>query len=139
VIAQIEPHDSIARFEALGVTVIPEMAHFTGPRAVDISNPIKSAQNISSLPADHSQRCHRFRGWIKLIFTAMKPFSLIGKSPDHLLIIGGGPFGVEMAQAHARLGCDVTLVEAFRIMGRDDPSLVEILKQNLIQAGITLD
>jgi pyruvate/2-oxoglutarate dehydrogenase complex dihydrolipoamide dehydrogenase (E3) component len=54
------------------------------------------------------------------------------------LIIGGGPIGVEMAQAHARLGCDVTLVEAFRIMGRDDPALVEILKQNLIKAGITL-
>ena len=68
----------------------------------------------------------------------MKPFSLIREKPDHLLIIGGGPVGVEMAQAHARLGCDVTLVEAFRIMGRYDPALVDILKQNLIKAGITL-
>ena len=60
------------------------------------------------------------------------------EKPDHLLIIGGGPIGIEMAQAHARLGCRVTVVEAATIMGRDDPKLVEILKTRLIGEGITL-
>jgi len=137
VIAQIEPHDSIARFEALGVTVIPEMAHFTGPRAVEsAAHQVRakyfviasgSQPMLPSIPGlDHTD------------FFSNATIFADREKPDHLLIIGGGPIGVEMAQAHARLGCDVTLVEAFRIMGRDDSALVEILKQNLINAGITL-
>jgi pyruvate/2-oxoglutarate dehydrogenase complex dihydrolipoamide dehydrogenase (E3) component len=41
--------------------------------------------------------------------------------PAHLLILGGGPIGVEMAQAHRRLGSAVTVVEGAQVLGRDDP------------------
>ena len=58
--------------------------------------------------------------------------------PDHLLIIGGGPTGIEMAQAHCRLGCKVTVIEAFTIMGRDDPDLVKRLKKQLREEQIVL-
>ena len=58
--------------------------------------------------------------------------------PEHLLIIGGGPIGVEMAQAHHRLGCDVTLIEADRLLPRDHPQLVARLRQHLGDDGITL-
>ena len=45
---------------------------------------------------------------------------------------------MEMAQAHRRLGCDVTVIEAFKIMGRDHPALTTMLKDSLTEEGITL-
>ena len=51
--------------------------------------------------------------------------------PEHLLIIGGGPIGIEMAQAHRRLGCKVTVIETCTIMRRDDPELVKRLKTTI--------
>ena len=53
-------------------------------------------------------------------------------------IIGGGPIGLEMAQAHARLGCRVTVLEARRIMPKDDAELVELLRQCLEAEGIRI-
>ena len=47
--------------------------------------------------------------------------------PDHLLILGGGPIGMEMAQAHRRLGCRVTVIEAARALGRDDSDCAAVL------------
>ena len=41
--------------------------------------------------------------------------------PEHLLVIGGGPIGMEMAQAHIRLGSKVTVIEGMKAFGRDDP------------------
>jgi pyruvate/2-oxoglutarate dehydrogenase complex dihydrolipoamide dehydrogenase (E3) component len=58
--------------------------------------------------------------------------------PQHLLILGGGPIGLEMAQAHAGLGCPVTVVEAARIAGRDDPELADGLRRMLQGNGITV-
>ncbi len=58
--------------------------------------------------------------------------------PDHLLILGGGPIGLEMAQAHARLGCRVTIVEAGRIAGRDDEELADGLRIALRRDGIAI-
>ena len=60
------------------------------------------------------------------------------RKPRHLVIIGGGPIGIEMAQAHRRLGCQVTVLEAFAIMGRDDPDLVARLMVKLSDEGIRL-
>ncbi len=58
--------------------------------------------------------------------------------PDHLIIIGGGPIGVEMAQAHRRLGSDVTIIEGGKILGRDDPELVEIARARLVKEGVEI-
>jgi pyruvate/2-oxoglutarate dehydrogenase complex dihydrolipoamide dehydrogenase (E3) component len=58
--------------------------------------------------------------------------------PAHLLILGGGPIGLEMAQAHAGLGCLVTLVEAGRIAGREDSDLVDVLRAELRRNGVDI-
>ena len=60
------------------------------------------------------------------------------EKPAHLAIIGGGPIGIEMAQAHARLGCKVTMIEAMTILGRDDPDAAAILKDRLVKEGVEL-
>jgi pyruvate/2-oxoglutarate dehydrogenase complex dihydrolipoamide dehydrogenase (E3) component len=58
--------------------------------------------------------------------------------PEHMLILGGGPIGLEMADAFAGLGSPVTLVEAAAIAGREDPELVAGLRMVLEARGVTL-
>jgi pyruvate/2-oxoglutarate dehydrogenase complex dihydrolipoamide dehydrogenase (E3) component len=60
------------------------------------------------------------------------------ETPDHLLVLGGGPIGIEMAQAFRRLGARVTLVERAAILPRDEPEAVTILRDALIREGMTL-
>jgi pyruvate/2-oxoglutarate dehydrogenase complex dihydrolipoamide dehydrogenase (E3) component len=56
--------------------------------------------------------------------------------PDHLIIIGGGPIGLEMAQAHRRLGCRVTVVEGARALGKDDPECAAVVLAALRGEGV---
>ena len=57
--------------------------------------------------------------------------------PDHLIIIGGGPIGMEMAQAHRRLGSEVTVLEAFKALGKDDPELAAIVLEKIRGEGVS--
>jgi pyruvate/2-oxoglutarate dehydrogenase complex dihydrolipoamide dehydrogenase (E3) component len=136
-IQTIAPHDSQTRFEGLGVRVIREYGHFTGPG------------EIAAGP--HRIRARRF-----VIATGSRPFiPLINglesvpymtnetlftprPRPDHLLIIGGGPIGMEMAQAHIRLGCQVTVLQAGKALPMDDPDHAAIVLRQLRQEGATV-
>ena len=56
--------------------------------------------------------------------------------PEHLIVIGGGPIGIEMAQAHRRLGARVTVLDVGPLLPRDDPELRTILAERLSAEGI---
>src|SRR5690606_23260427 len=58
--------------------------------------------------------------------------------PRHLIVIGGGPIGAELAQAHRRLGAAVTIVEMARLLPRDDPELAAVLRRRLLAEGVAL-
>ncbi|MBT7506536.1 MAG: FAD-dependent oxidoreductase, partial [Rhodospirillales bacterium] len=62
----------------------------------------------------------------------------LDECPDHLIVVGGGPIGAELAQAHRRLGADVTVLEMFSIMPKDDPELVDIARQSMITDGVDI-
>jgi pyruvate/2-oxoglutarate dehydrogenase complex dihydrolipoamide dehydrogenase (E3) component len=68
----------------------------------------------------------------------MKQYSSCASGPDHLLIIGGGPIGMEMAQAHRRLGSEVTVIEGQNVFAKDDPELSAIVVQKLRDEGIEI-
>ena len=55
-----------------------------------------------------------------------------------MIVIGGGPIGMEMAQAHRRLGCEVTVIEGAKALGRDDPEMAAIVLENLRHEGIAI-
>jgi pyruvate/2-oxoglutarate dehydrogenase complex dihydrolipoamide dehydrogenase (E3) component len=137
VIAQIAPVDSQERFEGLGCTVIRAFARFTGPAEVEAGG-----QRI---------RARRF-----VIATGSRPFVppipgvettpymtnetifALRERPGHLVVIGGGPIGVEMAQAHRRLGCEVTVIEGSKVLGREDPELAAVVTDALRSEGTRL-
>jgi pyruvate/2-oxoglutarate dehydrogenase complex dihydrolipoamide dehydrogenase (E3) component len=58
--------------------------------------------------------------------------------PDHLIIIGGGPIGMEMAQAHRRLGSEVTVLEGAKALGKDDPEAAALVLKQAAREGIEI-
>ncbi len=136
-IATIAPHDSVERFEEFGVRVIKAAASFTGRREISAGA--------------HTIRARRF-----VVASGSGPFvpPIPGLSetpyltnetvfdqeslPAHLIVVGAGPIGMEMAQAHRQLGARVTVLEMFSMLPNDDPELVDILRRRIKDEGIDL-
>ena len=137
VIAGIAPHDSIERFTKLGVTVIPEEAHFTSDKEVASQTHKVRARYFVIATGSHAF-VPPISGLSDVPYWTNETIFTSTEKPKHLAIIGGGPIGVEMAQAHRRLGCEVTIIEGLSMMGRDDPLLRDILRERLIEEGITI-
>ncbi len=134
--SEISPNDSVERFEALGVDVYLGQGRFTSSSTVTVDDtelefskavictgaraaapPIKGLEDVSYL-------------------TNESLFSLT-ELPKRLAIVGAGPIGCEMAQAFARLGSEVYLVESGSgIMAKEDPDAVSILEKQLRCDGV---
>ena len=138
VIAGIEPHDSPERFRGLGVEVIEDYGRFVSPRRVEGGGVTVEAK-YTVVATGSSAFIPPIPGLDKTPFHTNETIFEDTTLPDHLIVIGGGPIGVEMAQAHRRLGAKVTLVEAApSIMIRDDAALVSSLRQCLLDEGVNL-
>lgn len=136
-IATIAPHDSQDRFEGLGVTVIRGWARFTSPREVAVGGTrilarrfviatgsravIPPIPGIDTVPALTNETIFALRD-----------------RPAHLLVLGGGPIGLEMALAHRRLGSAVTVVEGTRCLGREDAEAAALVTARLRAEGVTI-
>lgn len=137
VIAGIAPHDSVERFSGLGVRVIEEHARFAGPRVVRSASYEVTAKFIV-IATGSKAAIPPIPGLDSVPFHTNATIFADTDKPSHLAIIGGGPIGIEMAQAHRRLGCAVTVIEAAHILGRDDPELAGLVTARLATEGIRL-
>ena len=138
VIAGIAPHDSPERFRSLGVTVIEDYASFTSPRQVE-GGDVRVEAKYTVISTGSSAFIPPIPGLDGVPFHTNETIFTDRAMPKHLIVIGGGPIGIEMAQAHRRLGSRVTLIEAApSIMIRDDAALVSILRARLIEEGIDI-
>ena len=138
VIAQIAPHDSVERFEGLGVRVIREYGRFLSPVQVQAGDDIITARRIV-IATGSSPLVPPVPGLDKIPFLTNETVFDLRERPGHLLIIGGGPIGLEMAQAHRRLGSEVTVIEGERALAKDDPELAAILLKCLRDEGIRIE
>ena len=135
-IAAIEPHDSQERFEGLGVNVIRDYGRFLDPHTVEAGDHRIRAKFFVIATGSHAL-IPPVPGLTEIPFLTNETLFTNTDKPEHLAIMGGGPIGAEMAQAHRRLGCKVTLIEmASSIMGKDDPDLVAVVRRQLIAEGI---
>lgn len=137
VIAAIAPNDSVERFEGLGVTVIQADARFTGPRELVAGDTVVRAKRFVIATGSRAA-IPPVPGLEGLPYLTNETIFGLQEKPSHLLILGGGPIGLEMAQAHRNLGCEVTVIEMAAIAGKDDPELVELLRGGLAGEGIRL-
>lgn len=136
-IAAIAPNDSEERFRAMGVTVVRATARFTGPATIEASG-ARFTFRRAVVAAGSAAVVPPVPGLAALPYLTHETLFSLPEKPGHLVILGGGPIGLEMAQAHARLGCRVTVVEAETIAGRDDPECVAALRGALTAEGIAL-
>ncbi|GAB4290845.1 MAG: FAD-dependent oxidoreductase [Roseovarius sp.] len=137
VIATIAPHDSEERFAGLGVRVIREYGRFVSPRAVVAGAHRITARRIV-IATGSSPLVPPIPGLDTVPYETNETIFELRTRPEHLLIIGGGPIGLEMAQAHARLGCKVTVIEGARALAQDDPELTAALLSRLRGEGIEI-
>jgi len=137
VIEGIAPTDSVERFEGLGVRVIQDQARFTGPREMRAGDITIRARRFVLATGSHAA-LPPIPGLADVGFLTNESIFDLVDLPRHLIVLGGGPIGVEMAQAHRLLGSAVTLVEAARLLGKDDPELVDTVRRQLGRDGVAL-
>lgn len=137
VIAGIAPHDSVERFEQLGCTVIQAAGQFTGPRELAAGDARIRARRFV-IATGSSAAVPPIPGLDQVPYLTNETIFERTTCPAHLIVLGGGPIGLEMAQAHRRLGARVTVLEAVEIMNKDDPELVEVVRRRLTGEGIEL-
>ncbi|HEY1934897.1 MAG TPA: FAD-dependent oxidoreductase [Acetobacteraceae bacterium] len=137
VIAALAPVDSEARFRALGATVLRGQARFLAPDALDVDGRRITARRIV-VAAGSRASVPPIPGLDGVPFLTNETVFELADRPEHLLILGGGPIGLEMADAFSGLGSRVTVVEAAAIAGREDPELVAGLRSALTRRGVVL-
>ncbi len=136
-IAAIEPHDSEERFTGLGVRVIRDWAHFTGPDTVETgAHRIRARRFV--VATGSAPMVPPIPGLDTVPYLTNETIFAARDCPRQLLIIGGGPIGLEMAQAHRRLGARVTVIEAATALNREDPEAAALVLAALRGEGIEI-
>ncbi len=136
-IAEIAPNDSEERFAGLGATVIRGEARFTGADTVAVNGTTLKARRVV-IAAGARAAVPPIPGLDTVPYLTNETLWQNRTCPRHLVVIGGGPIGLEMAFAHRRLGAEVTVLEVAAMLGRDDPELAEGALLALKEEGIAL-
>ena len=137
VIAELAPNDSVERFEALGVSVLQAEARFAGPDMVHAGKVEIRPRRVVIATGSHPA-VPPIRGLDRAPYLTNETVFANREQPEHLIVIGGGPIGIEMAQAHRRLGARVSVLDIGPLLPRDDPELVALLAERLAGEGIAL-
>jgi pyruvate/2-oxoglutarate dehydrogenase complex dihydrolipoamide dehydrogenase (E3) component len=137
--ARISRNDSARRFEALGVDVFLGAARFVAPDRVQVGDQTlrfaRAAICTGARPDAPS-----IPGLTEAGFLTNETIFNLTDRPARLGVIGGGPIGCELAQAFARLGVAVTLIEAGpRILPREEADAAELVRRQMQQDGVALE
>ena len=136
VIKQIEPHDSVERYSKLGVECITGEAKIIDPHRVEVDGKILTTRNII-VATGAGPLVPPIAGIDDVEYLTSDTVWNLRELPKKLVVLGGGPIGSEMAQAFARLGSEVTLVEmAPQILIREDEEVIRLVTDKFQQEGI---
>ena len=141
VVADIAPHDSVERYTSLGVDVVTGRATIIDPWHVKIVRENGGEQVLSTRAIVIATGAQPFvpplPGLQEVGYLTSDTLWELREQPKHLVVLGGGPIGCELAQAFARLGTEVTQIEmAPRLMGREDEDVSAYARQVLEADGV---
>ncbi|RJY09217.1 dihydrolipoyl dehydrogenase family protein [Aurantiacibacter aquimixticola] len=134
-IADIAPHDSEERFTEMGCEVIRDWAKFTGKHSVEVGGRTLTAPRIV-IATGSAPFVPPVDGLADVPYLTNENLFDLEEQPGHLVIIGGGVIGMEMAQSFRRLGSDVTVLEPGEVLGRDDRDSAAIVKATMDKEGV---
>lgn len=136
-IKTIAPHDSVQRFEKLGVEVLRDSAHFAAPGVIHAGrHEIKARYTVIATGSEPA--VPQIPGLTRAKYFTNETIFDNKTLPKHLVVLGGGPLGMEIAQAHRRLGSAVTVLERGKAMPKDDAALARMLLQSLVAEGVVV-
>ncbi|MEZ0247212.1 MAG: NAD(P)/FAD-dependent oxidoreductase, partial [Methylophilaceae bacterium] len=138
VIQSIEPNDSPERFRSLGVEVIFGAGRFTGRQSFVVDGRLLGARKYiiatGSRPAIPD-----IPGLQEVPYLTNETVFDLSEPVPRLIVLGGGPIGVEMAQAFARLDSEVHLVDPKQhILRNEDPDMAQVVEARLLEEGVSL-
>jgi len=137
-IAKIAPHDSPERYRSLGVDVIQGHARLISPWQVQVGEQTLSARAIV-LATGAEPLVPSIQGLDQTQYLTSDTLWDIDERPERLVVLGGGPIGSELAQAFARLGSQVSVIEmADRLLPREDAAAGELLAEKMAFDGATV-
>lgn len=134
-IAAIAPNDSQARFEGLGVQVVREAARFVNDRTVASDSVRVRARKIIVATGSHAA-VPPIPGLDAVPYLTNETLFGLTTLPERLIVLGGGPIGVELGQAFRRLGSEVVIIEANALLGREDPAAAAVVLAQLRADGV---
>jgi pyruvate/2-oxoglutarate dehydrogenase complex dihydrolipoamide dehydrogenase (E3) component len=137
-IAALAPNDSAARFTGLGVRVIAGTAQFRDRDTVTVGDALAIAPRRFVIATGSSPAVPPIPGLAQTPYLTNETIWDLTALPAHLLIIGAGPIGFELAQAFRRLGSAVTVIEAATALAKDDPECAAVVLAALAREGVTL-
>ncbi|HNP27184.1 MAG TPA: FAD-dependent oxidoreductase, partial [Nitrosomonas sp.] len=137
VVKAVEPHDSIERYTQLGVEVLQGDARITSPWTVEVNGQILTTRAIV-IATGARPAVPEIPGLDAVRYYTSDTIWSLTERPERLVVLGGGPIGCEMAQAFARLGCQVTQVEQGDLMMREDTDAVTLVKAALQDDGVRI-
>ncbi|MEO8859477.1 MAG: FAD-dependent oxidoreductase [Burkholderiaceae bacterium] len=143
VIREIEPHDSIQRYTALGVDVARGLARIVSPWEVEVTHADGSTQLLTTrsivIAAGGRPFVPPIPGLDQIDYLTSENVWALRERPARMVVLGGGPIGCELAQTFARLGCRVTQVEmGARILPREDEDAAALVTRRFLAEGIDL-
>ncbi len=138
VIRKVEPHDSVERYEKLGVECVQGEALIASPQSVEVNGKTLTARNII-VATGAGPFVPPIKGIEKIRYYTSDNLWEMREKPKRLVVLGGGPIGSELSQAFARLGVKVTQVEMFpRIMAREDEDISALMMERFKQDGVDI-
>ena len=137
VIDAIAPYDSVERFEGLGVKVIQAEGRFADADTLIAGDHRITARRFV-IATGSSPFVPDIAGLGEVDFLTNETIFDLRKPPDHLVILGGGAVGLELAQAHRRLGARVTVIERATCLAREDSELAAMALDVLRGDGIDI-
>jgi len=138
VIEQIQPHDDPERFRDYGAEVIFGHAVFTDANTVEVNGQFIQGRRFI-IASGSSPYVPPIAGLSGLPFHTNESIFSLRELPARLVVLGGGAIGVELAQAFARLGSTVTILERLpHILPQEDPEISDMLAEKLKEEGVRI-
>ncbi|AMM26899.1 pyridine nucleotide-disulfide oxidoreductase [Variovorax sp. PAMC 28711] len=143
VIRDIEPHDSVERYNALGVDVVLGRARIVSPWEVEVTQDDGSKQVLTTRSIVIATGGRPFvpplPGLDQIDYFTSENIWSLRERPERMVVLGGGPIGCELAQTFARLGCRVTQIEkGTRLLPREDEDAAALVTRRFLAEGIDL-
>ncbi len=136
VIQKIEPHDSVERYEQLGVECIQGQARIITPYSVEVNGQTLTARSIV-IATGAGPLIPPIKNIDTIEYLTSDTVWMLETLPEKLLVLGGGPIGCELTQCFARLGSQVTQIEMTpRILSIEDEAISQRLMQRFSEEGI---